>query len=215
MCLTALSLLCSYQGAKLYQFLFGFHNPADLTIAFDQGTPFLPGWVWIYIGSYLFWIYVYTTGAKDSEQAACKLAVADIVGKLICLICFLFFPTTNIRPAVEATGLTPFLMRTIYALDTPTNLFPSVHCFIAWLGTRYILTSQNLKHKGIHCTVSLIGSALVFASTLFTKQHVLWDVIGGIAVAEISILVARVSPLPCMLEKWNKKFMKTRVCKLL
>ncbi len=215
MCLTALSLLCSYQAAKLCQFLFGFTNPTDLTMAFDSSTPFLPGWVWIYLGSYLFWIYVYTTAARDSLRTACRLAAADIVGKLICLVFFLAFPTTNVRPAVEGSGLTAFLMRTVYALDTPTNLFPSIHCFIAWLGTRYILTARNLSQKRLHCVFALLGCLLVFASTLFTKQHVLWDVLGGMAAAEIGILTARLSPLPLLLERLNTKFMKTSVCKLL
>ena len=215
MCLTALSLLCSYQAAKLYQFLFGFTDPRDLTIAFDLSTPFLPGWVWVYLGSYIFWIYVYTTAARDSMETACKLAAADIVGKLICLIFFLAFPTTNVRPTVEGTDLTAFLMRMVYTLDTPTNLFPSIHCFIAWMGTRYILTAKNLKHTRLHCCISPVGCLLVFASTLLTKQHVLWDIIGSIAVAEVGILVARISPLPSLVEKLSRKFIETSVCKFL
>ncbi len=215
MCLTTLSLLCSYQAAKLCQFLFGFTNAMDLTIAFDRSTPFLPGWVWVYLGSYIFWIYVYTTAARDSMETACRLAASDMVGKLICLVFFLALPTTNVRPEVVGTGLTTFLMKTVYALDTPTNLFPSTHCFIAWLGTRYILTAKNLKQKWCHCTISLLGTLLVFASTLYTKQHVLWDIFGAIAVAEIGILVTRITPLPIALMKWNRKFMETSVCKLM
>jgi len=215
MCLTALSLLCSYQAAKLCQFLFGFTNATDLTTAFDLATPFLPGWVWIYLGSYFFWIYVYTTAARDSIEAACKLAAADMIGKLICLVFFLAFPTTNVRPEVNGTGLTSILMRTVYALDTPTNLFPSAHCFIAWLGTRYILTSQNLKRKWLHCTISLLGALLVFASTLYTKQHVIWDVFGAVIVAEIGILLTHILPLPTTIMKWNRKFMTSSFCKLL
>lgn len=215
LCLTALSMLCSYQVAKFCQMLFGFHNPTDLSLTFDILTPFIPGWAWIYIGSYFFWLYVYTTAAKDGVNTVCKLAVADIVGKLICLVLFLAFPTTNVRPTVEGRGLTPLLMIIIYRLDTPTNLFPSIHCFIAYLGTRYILTAKNLKHKTLHCMFSVAGTILVFASTLFTKQHVALDILGAIVVTEIGIAVAGFTPLPRLLEKWNERFTKTSLCQRL
>ena len=211
LCLTACSMLCSYQAAKLLQAIFGFTNPQDLTLAFDTQTPFVPGWSWVYIGSYLFWIYIYTSAARDSIDTACKLAVADFIGKMICLIFFLAFPTTNIRPSVEGTGLTALLMRIIYRLDTPTNLFPSIHCFIAWLGMRYVLKSKNLKHKGIHGLISILGTLLVFASTLFTKQHVILDIFGAIVVAEIGILVARFTSLSNIVKTWNDKFLGTKV----
>lgn len=211
--LTAGSMLCSYQAAKLWQMIFGFHDPADLSLAFDLQTPFRPGWAWVYLLSYFFWMYVYITTARDSESSACKLAVSDITGKLICLLFFLLFPTTNIRPEVSGTGFTAFLMRTIYRMDSPTNLFPSIHCFIAWLGTRCIFSVNNLRHKGFHCAFSVAGTLLVFASTLFTKQHVVLDVLGGMAVAEIGLLIARFSPLPRLLKKWNGAFMQTPLCK--
>lgn len=211
--LTACSMLCSYQAAKVVQMIFGFHNPQDLTLSFDLQTPFAPGWGWVYIASYIFWIYLYVTTARESIEAACKLAVADFAGKMICLAFFLAFPTTNVRPSVEGTGLTALLIRIIYKMDTPTNLFPSIHCFIAWLGMRYVLTAKNLKHKAIHGVISVSGTLLVFASTLFTKQHVILDVFGGIAVAEIGLLIARFSPLADLLKKWNVKFTYSKIGK--
>lgn len=209
--LTAIGMLCSYQAAKIVQMIFGFHNPHDLSLSFDLQTPFLPGWGWIYIASYFFWIYLYVASARESIEIACKLAVADFTGKMICLVFFLVFPTTNVRPSVEGSGLTMLLMRIIYKLDTPTNLFPSLHCFVSWLGMRHILKVRNLKHKWIHYSLSICGTLLVFASTLFTKQHVVVDVLGGIVVAEIGILIARLSPLSSQVQKWNLKFMGSKI----
>ena len=144
-----------------------------------------------------------------------KDVIIDMIGKLICLVFFLTFPTTNVRPEVNGTGLTPFLMKAVYTLDTPTNLFPSIHCFIAWLGSRYIFTSRNLKKKRLHCAIALLGSLLVFASTLYTKQHVIWDVFGAVIVAEIAIFLSHILPIPTMITKWNRKFMTTSLCKFL
>ena len=213
--LTGLMNLLAYQGAKLIQLFTGYADALDMTTAFDRATPFQPAWVLVYIGTFIFWIYQNTTVARESPKLAYRLAAADFVAKLICLVFFVVLPTTNFRPEVEGSGFIPFVMRFIYWIDTPTNLFPSIHCFVAWLGTRYIYECRSLRHRALTGVLCTIGTLLVFASTLFTKQHVLLDVISGIAVAEIGWLVARFTKLPNVLEDLNEKFMKTRLCKVL
>ena len=52
----------------------------------------------------------------------------------------------------------------------------------------------------------VVGSILVFLSTLFTKQHVIYDVLGGIAVAEIGYLAARWTKLPVLFERLNDRY---------
>ncbi len=215
LCLTGLTNLLAYQGAKLFQLIFGIENAVDVTSAFDAATPFRPAWVLVYIGTYLFWIYQYVTVAKESPQMACRLAVADGVAKLICLFFFIVIPTTNVRPEVEGSGIVPFLMRAIYFLDTPTNLFPSIHCFVAWLGTRYLFSCKKLRYKPLVCALCCVGTLMVFASTLLTKQHVLLDVLGGIAVSEIGWLVARFTKLPQKLEPLAEAFAQTKLGKFL
>ncbi len=212
--LTGLTDVVAYMGAKLLQSIFSF-SYIDLTTVYDAAFPFSPAWVLIYIATYAFWIYQYTTVAKESPEAACRLAAADTVAKLLCLIFFVAMPTTNVRPEVEGTGLIPFLMRAIYSLDTPTNLFPSIHCFVAWMGTRYLFRRKNLRYKALTCTLCVIGSLLVFASTLYTKQHVILDVIGGVAVAEVGYLVARFTKLPALIGKLNDRFLKTPLSRIL
>lgn len=215
LCLTGLTMICSYTGAKLFQLLFGWENAIDITSSIDSNTPFLPVWILVYIGSYFFWIYQYSTIAKESPAAACRLAVADAVAKCICLVFFIALPTTNVRPEVECGGVIGFLMRFIFMVDTPTNLFPSIHCFVSWLGTRYLFECKKLRRKGLTCALCLILTIMIFLSTLFTKQHVLIDVFGGIAVAEIGWLVARFTSLPSRLERLNEKFMHTKLCRFL
>ena len=72
-------------------------------------------------------------------------------------------------------------MAIVYRVDNPTNLFPSIHCLVSWfsyLGVR--------KQKGVprwYRCFSLLFACSVFISTLTTKQHVLVDVVGGVAIA--------------------------------
>ena len=213
--LTWFSNLFAYQGAKFIQLFTGYADAIDMTTAWDRATPFCPVWVLMYIGTFVFWFYQYTTVARESPKMAYRMATADFVAKMICMVFFIVMPTTNVRPEVEGTGFIPFVMRFIYWIDTPTNLFPSIHCFVSWLGTRYIYECKSLRHRVLTSILCTIGSLLVFASTLLTKQHVLPDVISGVIVAEIGWLVARFTKLPNVLERLNEKFMKTRLCAIL
>lgn len=213
--LTGLMNLFAYQGAKFVQLFTGNTNALDMTAAWDHAFPFQPAWVLVYIGTFVFWTYQYTTVARESPAMAYRLSAADFVAKLICFVFFIVLPTTNVRPSVEGSGFIPFVMRFIYWVDTPTNLFPSIHCFVAWLGTRYIYECKSLRHRALTSALCTVGTLLVFASTLFTKQHVLLDVISGVAVAEIGWLIARFTRLPRVLERLNEKFMRTRLCAIL
>lgn len=213
--LTGLMNLTAYQGAKLVQLIFGMERAIDMTGKWDAFFSFTPAWVLVYIGTFAFWIYQYTTVARESPQKAYALAAADAVAKLICLVFFVCLPTTNTRSEVTGSGVIPFLMRFIYWIDTPSNLFPSIHCFVAWLGTRYLFECRKLRHRALTCVFCLIGTLLVFASTLFTKQHVVVDVLSGVAVAEIGYLVARFTSLPRLIERINDRFMQTKLCAVL
>lgn len=128
---------------------------------------------------------------------------------------FVLLPTHNVRPPLETGGFTGWAMRTIWLLDTPTNLFPSIHCFVSWLGTRYIYECRSLRHRGLTCTLCTVGSVLVFLATMFTKQHVFYDVISGVAVAEIGWLVARYTGLPRLFERLNGRFLRTKLAQMI
>ncbi len=214
MCLTALTMAGSYGLAKVIQFFFAF-EAIDITSSLDALFSFEPAWIWAYFGSYFFWIYQYTAVARESAEKACQIAVADAAAKMICLAFFIFLPATNTRPEITGNGISDHLMRLLYWIDTPTNLFPSMHCFVAWMGTRYIFECKKMKHKRLVCLLCFFGTVLVFLSTLYTKQHVVWDVLSGVAVAEIGYVVARFSKLPQWLQKYNERFIQTKLCKYL
>lgn len=213
--ITGITNLLSYQLAKVIQWIFGTGQLHDMTLSIDNYFSFEPVWVLVYIASYLFWFLQYSAAARNGPETAYRLAVADAAAKLIGLIFFIALPTTNVRPAVEGTGVVPFLMRTIYFFDTPTNLFPSFHCFIAWLGTRYIFRCKYWKHKGLICTLCVIGSVLVFLSTLYTKQHVFLDILGGIALAELGYFIGQHTSFYKRIERMNRRFLKTKLSKIM
>lgn len=98
------------------------------------------------------------------------------------------FPTTLARPEVTGSGFCNDLVRFIYRMDAPVNLFPSIHCLESWCCIHAAFAMKKPpKWYRYATTVMALG---VFASTLFVKQHVLVDVFGGIIVYEIGYYIA-------------------------
>lgn len=212
--LCGLGLVGSFGFAKLLQRIFTFEY-IDITIGLDAYFVFNEGWVLVYAEAFIFWLVTFVITARQSPAAAARLATADVLSKAICLLFFVFMPTTNVRPELEGGGLFNFGMWLVYSLDTPTNLFPSTHCSIAWMGARLMLKEVKWKRKWLVGIGAYGFCILIFLSTLFTKQHVILDVIGGVLVAEIGLLLTHITKLNKKTEQLNQRFMKTKLSKWL
>lgn len=172
--------LVYYGGSLIAQKSFHY----DWTLTVDRLTPFLPWTVSIYFLCYLFWAVAYLLAARQKKELAYRFFFADFLAKAVCLICFIFLPTTNLRPAVKGNGPWENLMRFLYQIDAPVNLFPSIHCLVSWLCW---LGIRDRKEFPQWCRYfSFWMAAAVCISTLTTKQHVVLDLVGGIVLAEIS-----------------------------
>ena len=99
--------------------------------------------------------------------------------------CFLAWPTVAPTPTVvPGSGFSVAVLRVIYDSDIAYNCFPSLHvaqCFVAAFACQRV-------HRGVGA-VSLVWAVLVALSTLFTKQHYVVDVVGGIALAGLAHLL--------------------------
>lgn len=178
----------AYNGSRLLTA--GMHH-YDFTTAFDAATPFLPGTVSIYLGCYLFWLVNYVLACRQTEEQAWAFFTAEFLAKVVCLLCFVAFPTTNIRPDVGTANLWELLMGLVYRMDAPDNLFPSIHCLASWFS--FIAVRENEAVPRWYRRSSLGFALLVCLSTLTTKQHVLLDVFGGVLLAEVSWQAVRKS----------------------
>ncbi len=161
-------------GADLYHY--------DFTTELDRAVPFLPSFVSIYVLSYPFWVLCYILIAKEnSKENWYRFVFADMLARLICGICFLAIPTTNIRPEITGSSFFEIAMGFIYEMDLPYNLFPSIHCLASMMCYLGLRTCSRIPKPWKWATLGF--AVLVFASTQFTKQHYLVDVIGGVLIA--------------------------------
>ena len=156
----------------------------SLELGMDRVIPFLPWTVSIYLGCFLFCTVLYLLFAWQDRAFAYRFFCADLLAKGVCLLFFLLLPTTNLRPPVPGDTLWDHLMRFVYQVDPPSNLFPSIHCLVSW----FCFIGARSCRRFPPCAVVFTGAAavLICLSTLTTRQHVMADVMGGILLAEIS-----------------------------
>lgn len=169
-----------YSGSRLITAGWG-HT--DMTTAFDAATPFWPWTVAVYVAAYFFWAVNYNLAALNGGSGAWRFLAADALGKTVCLAVFMVLPTANVRSPIPDGAALGWLMGLIRLLDTPDNLFPSVHCFNSWLCWAGIRDRRDIPAFWRH--FSLVFTLAIGVSTLTTKQHVIADVAAGFVLAEL------------------------------
>lgn len=160
----------------------------DMTSALDALIPLQPEWVLIYVGSFFFWVAGLLLISWDEKRACYEQYLSVLIAELICLVIFLALPTTMQRPDITQDGYSASLLALIYAADKPVNLFPSMHCLMSWLCFRAAKRSSRLSR--FWKDISGWFAFLICLSTVCVKQHVCWDILGGIAVAELAIFIS-------------------------
>lgn len=160
----------------------------DLSLSLDVLLPCVPFFLLFYVMAYGQWVGSYLWHCRDSVQLCYRIAMADIVAKTVCLICFLLIPTELTRPELTGNGVFAWGTRLIYAIDKPVNLFPSIHCLESWMCFR---GSMMLKQKnGWYIAAQGVLTVLVFASTVLIKQHFVVDIPAGILACEIGLFLS-------------------------
>lgn len=171
----------------------------------DKVIPFVPFFVLFYVLAYLQWGLGYFFALRHSRQLCYETLLVDLIAKTVCLICFLAFPTAIQRPQVLGTDPWSALVRLIYQIDLPNNLFPSLHCLTSWLLCRALwkISKLPLPVKLANAVLTL----LICASTLLIKQHYLPDAVAGILSVELGYWLAhRIRPE--RLERLEPRFCK-------
>ncbi len=178
----------------------------DLSLSADALVPFLPWTILIYGGVNLWWIYVYWLVAGCERQEANRFFCAQLLAKATSFLFFVFLPTTITRPELKGGSIWISLMSFLYRIDTPDNLFPSIHCMLGWICWIAVRGKKDIS-IGIRILSFLLAVA-VCSSTLMVRQHVIMDVAGGILLSEISYRFADNAALSSLYTKLFNWFVK-------
>lgn len=147
----------------------------------DLSVPFIPFFVVFY---YLWYPFMAVVGVyllfKDLE-AYKRYTICLTATFYIVLLTYIVLPSgLQLRPqAVPGTDVFSALVRGIYAVDTPTNVFPSGHVLCQMAALFAVYDSKQLRKWWIRLLATLLSLGVIL-STVFIKQHSLLDVLGGL-----------------------------------
>ena len=189
-----------YSGSRIIAGGWYHHN---IETGVDRSIPFVPEFLVIYFGCYVFWAVNYILIARQDRRSVYQFFTGDFISRCVCLVSFLAFPTTNTRPLITGSGLWNQAALWLYSIDAADNLFPSIHCLVSWFCYLGIRGRKEIPRW--YQSVSMVIAILVFASTLLTKQHVIVDVAGGILLAEFCFFIGRKTDLYRIYERFGSR----------
>ena len=159
-------------------------TPHLIGTALDTLTPFLPGFVYIYIAWYISLVVIpYYIYIKDKNSFN-KYVITYLLSSIICGIIFVVYPNTIQRAEITGTGITNWIIKVIYFLDYPVNCLPSIHCLYSFLYIFAIFDTKNATPLYVKILITIFSIAVVF-STLFIKQHVIYDAVASLIISVI------------------------------
>lgn len=159
------------------------HSPIDDFIPFNEWFVF-PYCSWFLllaaVTALLWW--------NDTESYD-KLCLMMFSGMTFCLILYMVLPNgLDIRPTADAVGrdnIAMQIMQLLWKADASVNVCPSIHCQSS--GCMALAFSQSRLAKGRPGlkVLAWVWAALICASTVFTKQHSILDVVCGLALVAV------------------------------
>jgi membrane-associated phospholipid phosphatase len=142
----------------------------------DRTIPFIEEFIIPYVLWYAFIFIIFGYLCLKERPLYYKTLIAYLMGVGICYIIYYFFQTVVPRPTVVSDDWITSLVVYIYKSDAPYNGFPSIHVLTTYIMMKAINKCQI--NRWITICIYALG-VLIIASTLFVKQHVLYDVISA------------------------------------
>jgi hypothetical protein len=151
----------------------------------DRAIP-MQAWGWL---PYLsLWVYASLPPAFQPNFRS--LVFYGVCVSVVCgagLLCFYFWPTSASGIYMPSESSLPWLK----GIDFASNACPSLHVAAAifscvWL--RYQL--QQVRAGRVLHALNWFWAITIMYSTLVTKQHVVWDVVGGIALGAVGAMAS-------------------------
>lgn len=151
----------------------------------DDYIPFcelfvIPYFLWFLYVAATVMFFFFTN--KDDYYRTCTFL---FTGMTVFLIISTLFPNGHHLRLTEMPrdNIFTHMVQGLWATDTPTNLWPSIHVYNS-LGAHFaIIKSSRLENKKGIRAASLVLCVSIILSTMFIKQHSVFNVITGIIMA--------------------------------
>jgi len=193
----ALSLLVFYllytltnlYGAALYQL-----NPShihNLALPLDQRFEFIPAMIVPYSWSLL--LFCASFFMVRTPQQLSLLTRRLILATLFATLIFYLYPAhfSFIRPITS--DWTQIGYQFLAVTDKPFNQFPSLHvsyAFLLGVSLWRVMPASKAALQSLYRATLVSVCALIILSTVFTYQHHVLDIVGGVGLAGVVLWVA-------------------------
>jgi len=170
-------------------------NEYDLMTTLDRQVPFIPEFIWIY--HTIIPLTVFTCFLLFQKRKLFLLMTYSnlAAGSILCLF-YVFFPSFYPRTDwVDTSTLSGMFVELTRVIDGANNTFPSGHVTFAWmLAFFFSISAIGKKYMSLRI-IYFVWATLVSISTVTLKQHYIFDVASGIALAAIIFYVFKESSL--------------------
>ncbi|WP_375772521.1 phosphatase PAP2 family protein [Archangium gephyra] len=180
-------LVLAVAAAVAHALLYGAPNrihlaePVELPMTWvDRAVPFLPLTLWIYLSAYLLVFIAFALCRRPGSSARFIFAFFTVVG-LATLVHWMWptvYPRAEFPVPPDASPFMHWMMARFRELDSPASCLPSLHVAAAFLSAFAVLGERDR-----HAPALLVWAALIWASTLTTKQHYMVDGLAGLLLA--------------------------------
>jgi membrane-associated phospholipid phosphatase len=184
----------------------------DVSSNLDSLIPFCEIFIVPYISWFLFqaiWVVlVFIIDRKTYDQLTTML----MVGMTVFLVVSILVPTRlSLRPYfIPRNNIFVKWCLLLWKVDTPTNVWPSIHVFNTTALMMTLFTSENaiLKKKSVQIPV-VFWCVMIILSTMFLKQHSIGDVLSALVLNGISYVVIYQAGVSLRFEEWDKRWAKS------
>ena len=163
-----------------------FSHYAVIHTAIDDRIPFIeafivPYYLWFFYVALTLVYFIVTLEVEDYYKNFFFLTT----GMTLFLVISTLFPNMHqLRPAVmPRDNIFTALVEIIYKKDTAANLWPSIHVYNS-IGTMIAIRKSKKFKTGGKIASDILG-VLIILSTMFVKQHSVYDVVTAIAMSVI------------------------------
>lgn len=169
-------------------------NVTLINIPLDNFIPFVPE----FIIPYFLWfpfllaaiVYVFFMDKREFRAMCWNL----IIGMSLFIVVSFVFPNgLDLRSQTENAngGIFVWMVEYLHTIDTPTNVFPSIHVFDSIAcGVSFGRALARHGHKKT-AIASYAMAALITLSTMFVKQHSVVDVAAALALSGLCFFFLR------------------------
>ncbi|GFI01690.1 MAG: serine/threonine protein phosphatase [Lachnospiraceae bacterium] len=167
------------------------HPATIIHVGIDDLIPF---WEVFVIPYFLWFAYVSIVVMYcffKNKQEYYKTCVFLFTGMTVFLIISTLWPNGHhLRPAVmPRENIFTAIIAHLYKADTPTNLWPSIHVYNSIGAHLAVMHNDQLAKNRLLRTGSLMLCISIILSTVFIKQHSMFDVITAFVMATVMYVV--------------------------